>query len=57
MANKSYLFFPLQLVHNDLLELYVKEDSEALWCGLSRKECENNLLVFSNNGEMLTSSP
>lgn len=57
MANKSYLFFQLQLVHNDLLELYVKEDSEALWCGLSRKECENNLLVFSNNGEMLTSSP
>lgn len=57
MANKFCLFFQLQLVHNDWLELYVKEDSEALWCGLSRKECENNLLVLSDNGEMLTSMP
>lgn len=57
MANKFYPFFQLQLVQNDWLELYVKEDSEAPWCGLSRKECGNNLLVLSNNGETLTSVP
>lgn len=56
MADTFLLVFQLQSVPNSGLELEVKKDSEAR-CGFNRKEYENRLLGFSNNGEMLMLLP